>query len=123
MDHRRDSRLRIWGVGAWIGDYLKIELLHDKIRFLTIDIGNKYKMVEGNSVTEMVKEAVLGHDEIIPEMSQTRPTFEQNALKDEVTGELYMTTKEFVEAIAPANQDYVMERCCGLSVYYFTDLD
>ena len=43
-----------------------------------------------------------------PELSsQTRAAFDRNAKKDEETGEYIMTEHEFVDAIAPEDEDYV----------------
>jgi solute carrier family 25 aspartate/glutamate transporter 12/13 len=60
-------------------------------------------------VKEGVKETLLGHEvEAGTEYSaQTRNEFMQFALKDEESGEYYMTAKEFVDAVAPAGEDYV----------------
>lgn len=60
---------------------------------------------------EAVKESLLGTEE--PEgvklSAQIRATFLQHARKDSETGELFMGKEEFVNAIAPKNEDYV--RC------------
>ena len=59
------------------------------------------------TVTEAVKESLVGIT-IEPELSQeVRATFDRHAIQDDVTGESYMTEKEFVNAIAPVNEDYV----------------
>lgn len=59
------------------------------------------------TVTEVVKESLVGIT-IEPELSQeVRATFDRHAIQDDVTGESYMTEKEFVNAIAPVNEDYV----------------
>ncbi|RDW88562.1 calcium-binding mitochondrial carrier protein-like protein Aralar1 [Coleophoma cylindrospora] len=57
---------------------------------------------------EVVKETLLGVDETadLQLSAQTRAAFEQNARKDEQTGELFMGEQEFVNAVAPAGQDY-----------------
>ena len=66
------------------------------------------------SVTEKVKEGVkeglVGKE--IEEQNQnlsasTRAEFMQHALKDEESGEYYMGQEEFVNAIAPLDEDYV----------------
>jgi solute carrier family 25 aspartate/glutamate transporter 12/13 len=60
-------------------------------------------------VKEAAKETLLGV-EIEPGTeysAQTRNEFMQFALKDEESGEYYMTAKEFVDAVAPAGEDYV----------------
>jgi solute carrier family 25 aspartate/glutamate transporter 12/13 len=63
-----------------------------------------------DKVKEGVKETLLGAEvEIGGEHSaQTRNEFLQFALKDE-NGEYYMTAKEFVDAVAPAGEDYVRD--------------
>lgn len=59
------------------------------------------------TVTEVVKESLVGTT-IEPELShEIRATFDRHAVQDGVTGESYMTEKEFVDAIAPVNEDYV----------------
>ena len=60
------------------------------------------------SVKESVKESLLGTEESDSQPSnQTKAAFEQHATKDPESGELYMSEKEFVDAIAPPNEDYV----------------
>lgn len=59
------------------------------------------------TVTEKVSEALVGAV-TEPELSeQNRLEFLKHAIKDDATGEYYMTEHEFVEAIAPAAEDYV----------------
>jgi solute carrier family 25 aspartate/glutamate transporter 12/13 len=61
------------------------------------------------TVTEAIKEKVLG-TELEPQLSaQTRNNFLQYAKKDEGSDEYYMTETEFVDAIAPEGEDYVSE--------------
>lgn len=61
------------------------------------------------TVQAQVKESLLGTTRE-PELStQTRQTFDRHAKKDETTGEFYMTEHEFVDAIAPATEDYVSQ--------------
>jgi hypothetical protein len=66
-------------------------------------------MATVSKVKEAVKESLLGTEE--PEgiklSAQTRATFLQHARKDEESGELVMAEEEFVNAIAPKNEDYV----------------
>lgn len=60
-----------------------------------------------DSVKESVKESLIGAT-VEPQLSQlTKATFKKHATKDEATGELYMTESDFVDAIAPKNEDYV----------------
>ncbi|KAL1984012.1 hypothetical protein VTN96DRAFT_9697 [Rasamsonia emersonii] len=59
------------------------------------------------SVKEAVKESLVGTTEEEPQLSQQiKAHFTQHARKDEQTGELYMTEEDFIDAIAPKNQDY-----------------
>lgn len=59
------------------------------------------------TVKEHIKESLVGTI-IEPSLStDARATFERKAKKDEETGELYMTEEEFVDAIAPEDEDYV----------------
>lgn len=59
------------------------------------------------TVKGQLKETLVGTIKE-PELSQdAKVAFDRNARKDEDTGELYMTEEEFVNAIAPANEDYV----------------
>ena len=58
------------------------------------------------TVKEVVKDSLIGTT-ILPELSlQSRATFEKYARKDE-NGGSYMTEDDFVNAIAPPNEDYV----------------
>ena len=56
---------------------------------------------------QAVKESLLGTTRD-PELSQqTKATFDRNARQDEATGDNYMTEEDFVNAIAPASENYV----------------
>ncbi|KAK5126727.1 hypothetical protein LTR85_009661 [Meristemomyces frigidus] len=58
------------------------------------------------TVTEALKESLLGA-ETEPELStQTRHDFLQHALKDEETGEQYLDEQAFIDAVAPQGEDY-----------------
>ncbi|KAI0849928.1 mitochondrial carrier [Daldinia vernicosa] len=57
-------------------------------------------------VKEVVKESLLGSEEPSTLSASHRALFMDNAKKDEHTGELYMGPEEFIEAIAPPNEDY-----------------
>ncbi|KAI4203166.1 MAG: hypothetical protein LQ350_002042 [Teloschistes chrysophthalmus] len=58
------------------------------------------------TVKEQVKQSLVG-TVIEPSLStDAQATFERHAKKDESTGESYMTEDEFVDAIAPENEDY-----------------
>lgn len=59
---------------------------------------------------EAVKESLLGveYEQADQQTSaQTRAEFMQHAIKDEQTGEYCMGQKEFVNAVAPPDEDYV----------------
>lgn len=60
-------------------------------------------------VKEKVKESLLGAEQIgdIQLSAQSRATFEKNAKKNPETGEMFMGQEEFINAIAPAGDDYV----------------
>ena len=59
---------------------------------------------------QAIKESLLGTTRE-PELSQqTKATFDRNARQDEATGEFYMIEEDFVNAIAPANENYVNSR-------------
>lgn len=59
---------------------------------------------------QAIKESLLGTIRE-PELSQqTKATFDRNARQDEATGEYYLTEEDFVNAIAPASENYVRFR-------------
>ncbi|KAI4156865.1 MAG: hypothetical protein L6R39_000955 [Caloplaca ligustica] len=58
------------------------------------------------TIKDQVKESLVG-TVLEPSLStDAQATFERHAKKDESNGELYMTEDDFVDAIAPANEDY-----------------
>lgn len=61
------------------------------------------------TVKEAVKEAVSGSSEQPPAQlsSQSRARFTANALKDAETGELHMGPEQFINAVAPKDEDFV----------------
>jgi solute carrier family 25 aspartate/glutamate transporter 12/13 len=59
------------------------------------------------TVTEKVSEALVGASTEPHLSEQDRLGFLKHAIKDESTGEYYMTEHEFVEAVAPVAEDYV----------------
>lgn len=63
-------------------------------------------------VTETVKESLLGTDLANDEQlsASTKATFVRYAKKDESNGELFMEEEDFVNAIAPVEEDYVSWR-------------
>ena len=59
------------------------------------------------SVKEAVKETLIGTT-VEPQLSaQMKATFDKHSRKDDETGERYMLEQDFVNAIAPAEEDYV----------------
>jgi solute carrier family 25 aspartate/glutamate transporter 12/13 len=66
------------------------------------------------TVTEEVREVLLGTDQE-PQLSQlTRAAFMKHAQKDEA-GEYFLTEDQFIEAVAPESEDYVRWPLCGVS--------
>jgi solute carrier family 25 aspartate/glutamate transporter 12/13 len=66
------------------------------------------------TVTEEVREVLLGTDRE-PQLSQlTRAAFMKHAQKDE-SGEYFLNEDHFIEAVAPESEDYVRWSICGLS--------
>ncbi len=64
-------------------------------------------MSKAVAVKEAVKESLLGSEQPVQLSSQTKARFNANAIKDADTGELYLGHDEFVDAIAPPDEDYV----------------
>ncbi|KAF2476473.1 calcium-binding mitochondrial carrier protein-like protein Aralar1 [Lindgomyces ingoldianus] len=59
-----------------------------------------------STVKDQVGEVLLGTSEE-PQMSQlTRAAFMKHALKDEASGEYYLSENEFIDAVAPESEDY-----------------
>ena len=58
------------------------------------------------TVTEAVKESLLGKEAPASLSSESRNTFLRQAKTDE-DGELYMSEEDFINAIAPPEEDYV----------------
>ncbi|KAI0444579.1 mitochondrial carrier domain-containing protein [Xylaria telfairii] len=63
-------------------------------------------MSNPTTVKEAVKSSLLGSEEPANLSASYRATFFSNAKKDEKTGEPVMGPEEFVDAIAPAGEDY-----------------
>ncbi|KXJ92993.1 mitochondrial carrier protein [Microdochium bolleyi] len=61
--------------------------------------------VKAATVTEAVKESLVGSDESDKLSAPVRAIFVANAKRDDA-GELYMGPEEFIEAIAPTEEDY-----------------
>jgi solute carrier family 25 aspartate/glutamate transporter 12/13 len=58
------------------------------------------------TVTEAVKESLLGSTTTAPLSIEARATFLKHSKQNE-DGELYMNQEDFVDAIAPPEEDYV----------------
>lgn len=67
-----------------------------------------------STVTEAVKQSLVGSSEQ-PQLShQIKSNFNQYARKDEQTGDLYMSEDDFINAVAPKQEDYVS---CSLNQF------
>lgn len=64
-------------------------------------------MSKAVAVKEAVKESLIGSEEPVQVSAQVKARFNQNAVKDSESGELLMGPEEFINAIAPPNEDYV----------------
>lgn len=64
-------------------------------------------MATAIQVKEAVKETLIGSEEPVSMSAQTKTRFFQCATKDSETGELMMGPDEFINAVAPADEDYV----------------
>lgn len=62
------------------------------------------------TVKEAVKESLLGTTREPQLSQQARATFDRNARQDDGSEEPYMTEGDFINAIAPPNEDYVSSR-------------
>ncbi|KAI9675132.1 MAG: mitochondrial aspartate-glutamate transporter agc1 [Caeruleum heppii] len=58
------------------------------------------------TVKEAVKESLLGTTREPQLSATTKATFDKHARKDASTGDLYMLEDDFIDAIAPQNEDY-----------------
>ncbi len=59
------------------------------------------------TVKEAVKESLIGSKEPAQFTAQTKARFTAHAVKDPESGELYMGPDQFIDAIAPHDEDYV----------------
>ena len=66
-------------------------------------------MSDVTMVKEVVKEKLLGAEtaQDVQLSAQSKATFEKYAQKDEDTGESFLGEEEFINAVAPAGEDYV----------------
>ncbi|KAI1180786.1 mitochondrial carrier domain-containing protein [Nemania sp. FL0916] len=70
------------------------------------------------TVKEAVKSSLLGSEEPVNLSASYRATFISNAKKNETTGEAVMGPEEFVNAIAPADEDYTKIRRDQYSILF-----
>lgn len=59
------------------------------------------------SVTEKVSEVLLGTEELPQLSAQSKENFMKHALRSKESGEYYLNEEKFIDAIAPASEDYV----------------
>lgn len=59
------------------------------------------------SVKESVTEALLGSSEEPKLSEQAKQIFYRHAIRDDASGEHYLGRDQFIEAVAPASEDYV----------------
>ena len=59
------------------------------------------------TVKETVKETLVGSKEPEQLSAQTKARFNRHASKDAETGELYLGPDQFIDAVAPPQEDYV----------------
>lgn len=64
-------------------------------------------MAKAVAVKEAVKESLIGSEEPIHVSTQAKARFNSNALTDPETGELFLGPDEFIDAVAPPDEDYV----------------
>lgn len=64
-------------------------------------------MSKATQVKEAVKETLVGSEEPVQVSAQSKTRFIQNAVKAPQSGELVMGPEQFINAVAPANEDYV----------------
>src|ERR1700722_372854 len=60
------------------------------------------------TVEEQVGEALLGTTQEPQLSQQTKAIFMKHAVKDEQTDEYYLGENEFIDAVAPESEDYVI---------------
>lgn len=75
-------------------------------------------MSKAVAVKEAVKESLIGTEEPVQVSAQTKARFTSNASKDPESGELFLGPDEFINAVAPPDEDYVclfpprLPQCC-----------
>ena len=63
--------------------------------------------IKESDIAQGVKESLVGTEVDAQPSAQIRADFSKHAIRDEETGEEYMGQTEFVNAIAPPEEDYV----------------
>lgn len=66
-------------------------------------------MSKAVAVKEAVKETLIGSEEPVPVSVQAKARFNKNAVKDTESEELFMGPEEFINAVAPADEDFVSQ--------------
>lgn len=64
-------------------------------------------MSKAVAVKEAVKESLIGSEEPVQVSAQTKARFNAHAVKDAESGELIMGPNEFINAVAPPDEDFV----------------
>jgi len=60
-------------------------------------------------VKEAVKETLVGTEEPVQLSTQTKARFNSHAVKDAESEELFLGPEEFINAVAPPDEDYVSQ--------------
>lgn len=60
-------------------------------------------------VKEAVKESLIGTEEPVQLSTQTKARFNNHAIKDPESGELFLGPEQFINAVAPPEEDYVRQ--------------
>ncbi|KUI61203.1 Calcium-binding mitochondrial carrier protein Aralar1 [Cytospora mali] len=63
-------------------------------------------MSKAIAVKEAVKESLIGSEEPVQVSTQAKSRFNSHAFKDPETGELFLGPDEFIDAVAPPDEDY-----------------
>lgn len=66
-------------------------------------------MPKAVEVKAAVKETLIGSEDSVPVSVQTKARFNKNAAKDPESEELFMGPEEFINAVAPADEDFVSQ--------------
>lgn len=69
-------------------------------------------------MAQNIKEQLVGRSAEPPLSAHVKAHFMQHARVDSESGELYMTREDFIEAIAPKNEDYVSYFLCSRSIVW-----